>query len=151
MNIAPLSRCVPSNLCPRLIPTVFLPLSLLSYTSIIGIISTILMVAVIFIDGFTKKEPPGSLWKPSPTDIGVTSLRELGLAFGLFMAGVRPDLLYLLDYTTDISDLVLRPRSNSFSSKGYGRSQSIRQNDQLGICKSQNYLQVIQLTSVRIR
>ncbi|KJA26174.1 hypothetical protein HYPSUDRAFT_133333 [Hypholoma sublateritium FD-334 SS-4] len=70
-----------------LIPTVFLPLSLLSYTSILGIMSTILMVVVIFIDGFTKAEAPGSLWEPLPTDIGVTNYRELGVAFGLFMAG----------------------------------------------------------------
>ncbi|KAF9478044.1 hypothetical protein BDN70DRAFT_809596 [Pholiota conissans] len=70
-----------------LIPTVFLPLSLLSYTSIIGIISTVLMVIVIFVDGFTKTESPGSLWKPAHTKFGVTSYGELGVAFGLFMAG----------------------------------------------------------------
>lgn len=72
-----------------LIPTVFLPLSLLSYTSILGIISTLLLVFVIFYDGFTKTTAPGSLLDPAPTDLGVKDLNKLGIAFGLFMAGVR--------------------------------------------------------------
>ncbi|KAG7450339.1 uncharacterized protein BT62DRAFT_506326 [Guyanagaster necrorhizus] len=70
-----------------LIPTVFLPLSLLSYTSILGVISTILMIAVIFIDGATKREQPGSLWSPAETSLGIESWRHLGIAYGLFMAG----------------------------------------------------------------
>ncbi|KAH6917218.1 amino acid transporter [Coprinopsis sp. MPI-PUGE-AT-0042] len=69
------------------IPTVFLPLSLLSYTSILGIFSTVILVFVIFIDGFSKKTAPGSLWEPAPTSFGVKSFNKLGLAFGLFMAG----------------------------------------------------------------
>ncbi|KAF8167933.1 transmembrane amino acid transporter protein-domain-containing protein [Crassisporium funariophilum] len=70
-----------------LIPTVFLPLSLLSYTSILGIISTILLVFVIFIDGFSKPDAPGSLWSAAETNFGVKSYNKLGIAFGLFMAG----------------------------------------------------------------
>ncbi|KAK0198678.1 transmembrane amino acid transporter protein-domain-containing protein [Armillaria mellea] len=70
-----------------LIPTVFLPLSLLSYTSILGIVSTILMIAVILIDGATKKDQPGSLWSPAETSLGIESWRHLGIAYGLFMAG----------------------------------------------------------------
>ncbi|CAA7266602.1 unnamed protein product [Cyclocybe aegerita] len=70
-----------------LIPTVFLPLSLLSYTSVLGIISTILMVVVIFIDGLSKTDAPGSLWVGAETDVGVKSFTHLGIAFGLFMAG----------------------------------------------------------------
>jgi len=70
-----------------LIPTVFLPLSLLSYTSILGIISTISLIVVIFIDGFSKHETPGSFWSPADTDVGVESYTKLGVAFGLFMAG----------------------------------------------------------------
>ncbi len=58
--------------------------------------STILMVAVIFIDGFTKTQAPGSLWDPLPTDIGVTSYRELGVAFGLFMAGVSTQFTFMI-------------------------------------------------------
>ncbi|KAF5337361.1 hypothetical protein D9611_003336 [Ephemerocybe angulata] len=70
-----------------LIPSVFMPLSLLSYTSIIGIFSTVILVLVIFIDGFSKKEAPGSLHHPAPTNLGVQDLNKLGIAFGLFMAG----------------------------------------------------------------
>ncbi|KAJ7085371.1 transmembrane amino acid transporter protein-domain-containing protein [Mycena belliarum] len=70
-----------------LIPTVFLPLSLLSYTSILGIISTLLVVAVILIDGVSKTESPGSLWSPAETSLGIDNWNHLGIAFGLFMAG----------------------------------------------------------------
>ncbi|THU94817.1 hypothetical protein K435DRAFT_667480 [Dendrothele bispora CBS 962.96] len=71
-----------------LIPTVFLPLSLLSYTSILGIVSTIMMVIVTLIDGFTKRESPGSLVDPAPTSLSINNWTNLGLAYGLFMAGV---------------------------------------------------------------
>jgi len=67
---------------------VFLPLPLLSYTSFLGIISTVLMVAVIFIDGFSKKDAPGSLWSPAETNVGFHTYSDLGVAFGLFIAGV---------------------------------------------------------------
>jgi vesicular inhibitory amino acid transporter len=71
----------------RLVPTVFLPLSLLSYASVLGIISTLLIIIVILVDGFSKADGPGSLWKPAHTTLGVQSPVELGIAFGLFMAG----------------------------------------------------------------
>jgi vesicular inhibitory amino acid transporter len=43
---------------------------------------------VLFIDGFTKKDYPGSLWSPADTSFGIKSWRELAVTFGLFMAGV---------------------------------------------------------------
>ncbi|KAJ7500945.1 transmembrane amino acid transporter protein-domain-containing protein [Mycena galericulata] len=70
-----------------LIPTVFLPLSLLSITSVLGIISTILVVFVILVDGVSKTESPGSLWSPADTSLGIDNWNHLGIAFGLFMAG----------------------------------------------------------------
>lgn len=45
------------------------------------------MVVVIFIDGFSKKDAPGSLWSPAETNIGFHTYSDLGVAFGLFMAG----------------------------------------------------------------
>ncbi|KAF5377663.1 hypothetical protein D9615_005253 [Tricholomella constricta] len=69
------------------LPTVFLPLSLLSYTSILGIISSVLIILVVVIDGFSKPDAPGSFWSPAETSYGVESWNSLGLAFGLFMAG----------------------------------------------------------------
>lgn len=70
-----------------LTPAAFLPLSFLSYTSLVGIVSTVFLVAVIFIDGFSKFDAPGSLWSPAETSLSISNLQELGLAFGLFMAG----------------------------------------------------------------
>ncbi|KAG1755108.1 transmembrane amino acid transporter protein-domain-containing protein [Suillus paluster] len=70
-----------------LVPLVFLPLSILSYTSIFGICSTLLIILVIFIDGFSKPDAPGSLWSPAITSWGTGSMTELGIAFGLLMAG----------------------------------------------------------------
>ncbi|KAJ7202464.1 transmembrane amino acid transporter protein-domain-containing protein [Mycena haematopus] len=70
-----------------IIPTVFLPLSLLSYTSILGIISTILVVFVILVDGVSKTDAPGSLWSPAEMSLGIDNWNHLGIAFGLFMAG----------------------------------------------------------------
>ncbi|KAF8078445.1 transmembrane amino acid transporter protein-domain-containing protein [Lyophyllum atratum] len=70
-----------------LIPTIFLPLSLLSYTSILGIISSVLIIIVVIVDGFSKPDAPGSFWSPAETSIGPGNLNDLGLAFGLFMAG----------------------------------------------------------------
>ncbi|KAJ7066988.1 transmembrane amino acid transporter protein-domain-containing protein [Mycena amicta] len=56
-----------NSLIPRysLIPTVFLPLALLSYTSILGILSTIIVLFVLLVDGVSKTERPGSLWSPA--------------------------------------------------------------------------------------
>ena len=75
-------------LASRLIPTVVLPLSLLSYASVLGILAILLVVAIIFIDGLSKYDTPGSFWSPAVTSIGVDDVSHLGLSFGLFMAGV---------------------------------------------------------------
>lgn len=69
------------------LPIVFLPLSWLSITSLLGIGSSILLIAVILIDGLTKKTAPGSIWDPLPSNLGVASFQKLGISFGLFMAG----------------------------------------------------------------
>ncbi|KAI0321704.1 transmembrane amino acid transporter protein-domain-containing protein [Amylostereum chailletii] len=70
-----------------LIPSVFVPLSLLSYTSLLGIFSTISLIAVIFFDGLSKADAPGSLISPAETSFLFASWDKLGMAFGLFMAG----------------------------------------------------------------
>ncbi|KAG5654742.1 hypothetical protein H0H81_003750 [Sphagnurus paluster] len=70
-----------------LIPTIFLPLSLLSYTSILGIISSVAIILVVLFDGFSKHDAPGSFWSPAETTFGIESWNGLGIAFGLFMAG----------------------------------------------------------------
>ncbi|KAJ7169584.1 transmembrane amino acid transporter protein-domain-containing protein [Mycena filopes] len=70
-----------------ILPTVFLPLSLLSYSSILGIMSTILIIVVILVDGLSKPTAPGSLWSPAETSFSVSSWGNMGIAFGLFIAG----------------------------------------------------------------
>ncbi|CDO72322.1 hypothetical protein BN946_scf184977.g19 [Trametes cinnabarina] len=69
------------------IPAVMLPLSILSYASIIGIFSLIGIIGIILFDGLTKYDSPGSLWSPADTSLGIDNMQELGIAFGLFMAG----------------------------------------------------------------
>ncbi|KAG6850825.1 hypothetical protein H0H93_008128 [Arthromyces matolae] len=70
-----------------LIPSVFLPLSFISYTSILGILSSTLIIFVVIIDGLSKTDAPGSLWVPAETSIAIVKPQSLGLAIGLFMAG----------------------------------------------------------------
>ena len=42
----------------------------------------------MLVDGLSKSEAPGSLWDPAHTSFSIAGLGELGLSFGLFMAGV---------------------------------------------------------------
>ena len=70
----------------RIVPTVFLPLRYLSFTSLIGILSTVVLIVVIIVDGSVKQHAPGSLHEPVPTNIG-PDWRHLPLAFGLVMSG----------------------------------------------------------------
>ncbi|KZW02702.1 hypothetical protein EXIGLDRAFT_714402 [Exidia glandulosa HHB12029] len=70
-----------------LLPTTFLPLSLLSYASLVGVASTLFIIFVVVFDGLSKTQAPGSLWDPAETTWGAASPLKLTLAFGLFMAG----------------------------------------------------------------
>lgn len=86
-----------------LIPTVFLPLSLLAYTSIFGVISSVLIIFVVLFDGFSKYGPPGSFWSPAETNMSVGNWNNLGLAFGLFMAGFSGHVV-IPSLATDMAD-----------------------------------------------
>ena len=66
-----------------------MPLSVLSFASIVGIFSLMAIMGIILFDGFTKPDSPGSLWSPADTSLGIDNYQDLGIAFGLFMAGVR--------------------------------------------------------------
>lgn len=109
-----------SNSSLSLIPTVFLPLSFLSYASLLGIASTVLLIGVVFVDGFSKFDAPGSLWSPAETSLGYCNLGELGLAFGLFMAGVCNILAFHNIMNSKPAHSVRRPRSPPISSSGHG-------------------------------
>ncbi|KAI7908238.1 transmembrane amino acid transporter protein-domain-containing protein [Cokeromyces recurvatus] len=70
-----------------LTPMLFLPIRHLSYTSLLGIISAFSIIIVIIIDGFTKKDAPGSLIEPADTEIWPSNWMTVPLSFGLIMAG----------------------------------------------------------------
>ncbi|GAA5871993.1 hypothetical protein JCM16303_000937 [Sporobolomyces ruberrimus] len=69
-----------------LVPTTFLPLRLLSLTSLLGILSSIVLLSVIIADGTIKTQAPGSLWSPMPTSFG-PNWKKLPICFGLMMSG----------------------------------------------------------------
>ncbi|KDN39460.1 hypothetical protein K437DRAFT_227989 [Tilletiaria anomala UBC 951] len=69
-----------------ILPTIFLPLNLLSPISVIGIVSTFTLFAVVLSDGLIKQEAPGSLWRPGPMTLW-PQWDRLPLAFGLIMSG----------------------------------------------------------------
>jgi len=70
-----------------LIPSAFLPLSVISYTSLLSVVATLFIVTVLVIDGFSKRDAPGSLFEFAQTDVWPISSTGLGLSYGLFMAG----------------------------------------------------------------
>lgn len=69
-----------------LTPPCFLPLRILSVSSIFGIFSSVGVLVIVFFDGVYKQEAPGSLWSPEATSITPTSWRSAPLAIGIFMA-----------------------------------------------------------------
>ncbi|KAG9285039.1 hypothetical protein G9A89_009849 [Geosiphon pyriformis] len=69
-------------------PTTWMPLHLLSYTSLLGMISASSLVLVVIYDGFSKAEAPGSLWEPMHTTFMPSTWITIPLAFGLINAGL---------------------------------------------------------------
>lgn len=67
-------------------PPVFIPLSILSNISLLGILSTTGTVLVIFICGLFKRDAPGSLIEPMPTHLWPTDFKSLCLSIGLLSA-----------------------------------------------------------------
>jgi solute carrier family 32 (vesicular inhibitory amino acid transporter) len=72
----------------RLMPSLFTTFPSL-IRLVIGIVSTLSIITVVFVDGFSKPHTPGSLWTHADTQLGISNWGELGVAFGLLMAGVR--------------------------------------------------------------
>jgi len=69
-----------------LLPLQFLPMKMLSFTSVIGIVSCFSIVTIVFIDGFIKPDFPGSLRTPAPTYLFPKKWSTLPLSFGLLMS-----------------------------------------------------------------
>jgi solute carrier family 32 (vesicular inhibitory amino acid transporter) len=73
-----------------LLPLSFVPLRVLSLTSILGIASCFGIVSIIVLDGFTKPEAPGSLLQPMPTYWFPQDWWTLPMSFGLLMCKFYP-------------------------------------------------------------
>ncbi|KAL7271107.1 hypothetical protein RUND412_006163 [Rhizina undulata] len=69
-----------------LTPMSFLPLRVLSFTSILGILSTLSIFSIVLINGLIKGDAPGSLRDPMDTYLFPQSWLTLPLSFGLLMA-----------------------------------------------------------------
>jgi len=70
------------------LPTVFMPLNLLSVPSVFSSLATVLLVLIILFDGFWKTQAPGSILDPMPTSLGpeLNHMNWLG-GIGLILAG----------------------------------------------------------------
>ncbi|KAL1920329.1 uncharacterized protein VTP21DRAFT_1475 [Calcarisporiella thermophila] len=68
-------------------PSTWLPIHILSYWSLVGIVSAFCLVGVVLIDGLSKGEAPGSLLSPMPTTLWPENWLSLPFSFGLIMAG----------------------------------------------------------------
>ncbi|KAL9091490.1 MAG: hypothetical protein Q9165_004876 [Trypethelium subeluteriae] len=80
-----------------LIPLSFLPLRLLSFTSVLGILCCFGIVFAVFADGFIKPHQPGSLREPAKTYLFPEHWGTVPLSFGLMMSpwgghGVFPNI-----------------------------------------------------------
>jgi solute carrier family 32 (vesicular inhibitory amino acid transporter) len=69
-----------------LIPLGFVPLRLLSFTSILGIFCCTGIVLAVFVDGLVKSHTPGSLREPAETHLFPTNWLTLPIAFGILMS-----------------------------------------------------------------
>ncbi|PSK56613.1 hypothetical protein B9Z65_6237 [Elsinoe australis] len=69
-----------------IIPLSFLPLRLLSFSSVIGIISCTTIVLAVFVDGLIKPDAPGSLRQPMPTRLFPENWATIPISFGLLMS-----------------------------------------------------------------
>lgn len=66
--------------------TSFLPLSILSFFSIFGILCTSVLIVTIITCGFLTENVPGSLINPAQTSLWPQGVNEVILSIGIFMA-----------------------------------------------------------------
>lgn len=71
-----------------IVPTTFLPLRYLSFSSGLGILSTWLLVAILIFTGLVNPKAPGSIRDPAPTDLWPAhGFWKLCSVFGLLISG----------------------------------------------------------------
>ncbi|BEI91363.1 uncharacterized protein CcaverHIS019_0401830 [Cutaneotrichosporon cavernicola] len=82
------------------IPTMFLPLHYLAYSSFLGILSTWALVVILIFTGIVTPEGPGSIRDPAPTDLWPPhGWMKFATVFGLMIGGfgghgLIPNLIY---------------------------------------------------------
>lgn len=103
-----------------ILPTTFVPLRFLSITSLVGIVSTLTLLAVLVADGTLKHDAPGSLSKPMPTAVGPRWMR-LPLSFGLFMSGFSGHAVVPSLYRDMESEYCIQDGANLWSLTGHAR------------------------------
>ncbi|KAK5134824.1 hypothetical protein LTR08_006056 [Meristemomyces frigidus] len=69
-----------------LVPLSFVPLRLLSFTSVLGILSCLGIVLAVTLDGLIKPDSPGSLRQPAETHLFPQNWLTLPIAFGIMMS-----------------------------------------------------------------
>ena len=69
-----------------LIPLSFVPLRLLSFTSILGILCCFGIVLAVFVDGMIKPHAPGSLREPATTTLWPANWATLPISLGILMS-----------------------------------------------------------------
>ncbi|CAN3375133.1 hypothetical protein DIURU_005392 [Diutina rugosa] len=69
-----------------LTPFTFMPLRVLSFFSLLGILSTITITVLVGVCGLVKSTSPGSLLEAMPTNLWPESTKDLLLALGILMA-----------------------------------------------------------------
>jgi vesicular inhibitory amino acid transporter len=95
--------------------TTFLDLSILSYTSLGGMISSIALVSAVVFDGVTKEERPGSLRDPMPTELWGTPYHVL-LSLGILVSCLSGHAVFPSIYLT----LKERKRAAGMLNIGFG-------------------------------
>ncbi|KAI7848408.1 transmembrane amino acid transporter protein-domain-containing protein [Circinella umbellata] len=70
-----------------LTPMLFVPVRHLSYASLLGIVIALSILFLLFFDGLTKPDAPGSLIEPAETEVFPSNWSAVPLSFGLLMAG----------------------------------------------------------------
>ncbi|KKF92600.1 Vacuolar amino acid transporter 1 [Ceratocystis platani] len=118
--------------CVLIAPLNFVPLRLLSFTSVIGIFCCLCIVSIVVFDGLYKPDFPGSLLEPAATYLFPEHWSTLPLSFGLLLSpwgghSVFPNIYrdmrhpykyaravkttffftYLLDATTAVAGLLM--------------------------------------------
>ncbi|RIB05079.1 hypothetical protein C2G38_2220633 [Gigaspora rosea] len=78
------------------VPLALIYIKYLSYFSLLGIVSAIILEIVVIINGFTRNDQPGSLFNPMKTELWPTDWNSLPFSFGLRLDMQVINLIFLV-------------------------------------------------------